>query len=290
LQKRADAIDRAHAKHWLGPLMQMVKGPLFDRGLLDVRYFTPAAFGKPETQRVLTEWLPRVGASKLVLDGKTKRVELVAKSPAMGLVPALAWWDTQMEDEGLKTLAKSPQTSHLTALGLGKLRATDAGLNALAKSPYFPSLRRLRLLAPVHGRNGITAKGVRELVASDQFPLLDTVVLTTMFNVKMPAFCQEPALARLKSLYLELVLESAGPVCRCPYLTGLEELTLDCIGSGVLTDADIGALLDNPALANLKRVTLHAAYKADQPGEAVVSRLRDRFGGNFSTEPRLHDD
>jgi transketolase C-terminal domain/subunit len=87
-----------------------------------------------------------------------------------------------------------------------------------------------------------------------------------------------------------LVLESAGPVCRCPYLTGLEELTLDCIGSGVLTDADIGALLDNPALANLKRVTLHAAYKADQPGEAVVSRLRDRFGGNFSTEPRLHDD
>jgi hypothetical protein len=221
--------------------------------------------------------------------GQTKRVELVAGSPVLGLVPALAWWDTQMDDVGLKTLAKSPHTGGLTALTLEKLRTTDTGLKALAKSPSFTGLRKLRLLAPVRGGE-FTAAGVRALLASDNFPRLDTFALTSAWHVKMPAFCTEPALARLKRLYLQLVLESPAPVFRCSHLTNLEELQIDCIGSGSkeVTDADVLAMLDNRAFKKLRRFAVRNSYKDSRLSDRVLASLRKRFGEGFSTEPE-HD-
>ena len=285
LQKQADAIDRAHAKHWLGPLMELVKGPYFDRGMLDVRYFTPAAFAKPETQRVLVEWLPRVGTRRLVLGGNTKRVGLVAESPVLGLVPALEWWDMQMDDDGLKTLAKSPHTGGLTALTLEKLLATDTGLKALARSPNIAGLRKLRLLAPVNGGTGISAAGIRALIASEQFPRLDTFALTAAYRVALDSFCAEPALSRLRSLHI-----CAGrpftPISRCRHLTGLEELSIDSYSVGMI-DADAFELLDNPAFARLRRLIVSMPTNHSGLSETALHRLRDRFGDGFSTDADL---
>jgi uncharacterized protein (TIGR02996 family) len=288
LRGRADAIDRAHAKHWLGPLMGLVSGPYFERGMLDVRFFTPAAFAKPETQRVLAEWVPRVGARRLVLGGKTKRVGLVAGSPVLGLVPALEWWDTQMDDDGLKALAKSPHTGGLTALTLEKLLASDAGLKALARSPNFAALRKLRLLAPVHGGPGISAAGIRALIASDKLPRLDTFALTAAFRVGLESFCNEPALSRLKSLYVRAGRPFAA-LCRCRHLTGLDELLIDSYSGGML-DVDAFELLDNPAFAKLRRLIVSMPTNRDLLSETALHRLRARFGDGFSTDPdRLHE-
>jgi uncharacterized protein (TIGR02996 family) len=283
LRKRADAIDRAHAKHWLGPLMQMVKGPLFERGLLDVRYFTPVAFAKPEMQRILTEWVPRVGACRLVLVGKTKKIELVAGSPVLGLVPALAWWDTQMDDAGLKTLAKSPHVGGLNSLTLEKLLATDAGLKALAKSPGLSGLRKLRILTPVNGGRDITAAGIRALVASDRLPHLDTFALTAAYRVGLESFCNEPALARLKRLHVRGYCPFAE-LCLCRHLTGLEELVIESYSAG-MTDDDAAALLDNPAFAKLRHFAVSMPSYRSGLSKMVLHRLRSRFGDGFSTEP-----
>jgi uncharacterized protein (TIGR02996 family) len=290
LEKQAAALAKKYAKHWLGPIAGLLNETrfqpelIFDRGLLISVFLTPGAFLKPATQQALVEWLPLVGVKVLMLSGKSKKIGLVAESPVLGLVPALMWFDTQMDDAGLKEFAKSPHTSRLTTLNLEKMLATDTGLKALAKSPGFAGLRKLRILQPVRGGEKITAKGIRALIASDTLPRLDTFTLTSTWHVKMPAFCNEPALARLKRLTFAYLSESSAPLCLCPHLTGLEELTLHFVGEGTLTESDIRALLDNPALANLKRLTLGGWYNDHHPGEKLAARLRDRFGDAYSNE------
>jgi len=225
--------------------------------------------------------------NRLILFGTTKKPAEVANAPALAWVPALRWIDSQLDSPGLKAFAESPHTDHLTALTLEKLRCSDAGLKALAKSPHFPALRRLQLLQPVRGGE-FTAAGVRTLLASDKLPRLDMFSLTGTWHAKMPAFCAEPALARLKSLHLQLVLEPPAPVFRCPHLTNLEELQIECIGSGgEVTEADIRALLDNPAFAKLRRFAVSNSLKANRLGDRVIARLRGRFGDGFATEPDL---
>jgi uncharacterized protein (TIGR02996 family) len=280
---QAERLRKRHAKHWVGPLARLKKEPLFHRGLLFHVDLTPAAFLKPTTQQALIEGLPLVGTNGLLLSGPSKKSDQIAASPVLGLVPALAWWYTQMNDAELKALAKSPHTGSLTALTLEKILATDAGLKALAKSPRFAGLRKLRLLAPVRGGPGITAKGIRALLASDQFPRLDTFALVCAANVKTSALCAEPALARLKRLYLCSQEEPAAPVCHCPYLTSLEELQIECCSDGV-SDREALALLDNPAFAKLRRLVIVNSLNDEHWSPEVLARLRERFGDGFSNE------
>jgi uncharacterized protein (TIGR02996 family) len=292
LEKRAAKLRKKHAKHWIGALAKFEQYPMFERGLLFQVDLSPRDFLKPARQRALIEWLPLVGTNLLKLTGHATKADQVAASPVLGLVPALLWWFSDMTDAELKALAKSPHTSRLTSLNLRYLAATDTGLKALAKSPRFAGLRRLRLLSPLRGGEGITAKGIRALIASDKFPQLDTFVLTGMSqfksHVKMPALCAEPALSRLKSLYLYLVQESPTPVFRCPYLTNLEELQIHCEGNTgeEVTEADIDALLANPAFAKLRRFAVDNSLD-NQLKDRVIARLRKRFGDGFSTDTDL---
>jgi uncharacterized protein (TIGR02996 family) len=286
-EARALALQEKHAAHWLGPLKAFVKNPWFKRGLLGILYFTPGVFLKKETQQLLAEWLPRVGVNVLGLSGLSKKPGLVAESPALGLVPAFMWWDTQMDDDRLRVFAKSPHTGGLSVLVLEKLLCSDTGLKALARSPCFPALKRLRLLAPVHGGRKITAAGVRSLIASTFFPRLDTFALTSMWNVTPKGFCSEPALSRLKRLYYQGSRVFAA-LCRCPHFTGLEELTIDSYSDG-LTDEDAAALLENAAFGKLRRLVVKVA-RGDGLSPGMLDRLRERFGDGFSTEPVLRND
>jgi uncharacterized protein (TIGR02996 family) len=286
-EARAYALQQTHAAHWLGPLKAFVKRPWFKRGLLGFLHLTPGVFLKKQTQQLLAEGLPRVGVNVLALSGETKKPGLVAESPALGLVPALMWWDSRMDDNRLKVFAQSPHTGGLSVLVLEKLLCSDTGLKALARSPCFPALKRLRLLSPVHGGRKITAAGVRSLIASKQFPRLDTFALTAMWNVTPKGFCSEPALARLKRLYYQGSRAFAA-LCRCPHFTSLETLTIDSYSDG-LTDEDAAALLENPAFGKLRRLAVRMA-RHDGLSPGMRARLRERFGDGFSGQPDLLND
>jgi hypothetical protein len=73
-----------------------------------------------------------------------------------------------------------------------------------------------------------------------------------------------------------------GWAFRCPHLTNLRRMS---VNSGVVTDADIDALLANPALANLSALRMHG-MNGGKPhlSRATEQRLRDRFGADVQVE------
>jgi uncharacterized protein (TIGR02996 family) len=287
LESRANAIEKAHIKHWLGPLAEFEKYPSFERGLLAAAGPSTGVFLRKRVQQMYGDGLASVGANRFVLSGPTRKPDELASSPVLAWVPSLTWWNTQLDDAGMKALAKFQHTQRLGVLTIEKLRCSDSGLLALAKSSSFPALRRLRLLDPVYG-GMYTAKGMRALIASDKFPLLDTFAFTSAYRVGLESFCNEPALSRLKRLH---VRESRPftHLCRCQHLTGLEELSIESYNAG-MTDADAFTLLDNPGFAKLRRFAIEMPRLRAGLSDTALKRLHKRFGEGFSTEPDLRFD
>lgn len=275
LRRREIELLERFGAEWIAPLADFGARPEFERGLLRVHHALIGSFLQKRHQQALNEHLPRLGVGHLILRGSTKRVPQLAACAALQWTPELTWYDCQLDDRGIDALLTSPHLRRLSALGLEKLRCTDAGLKALAQTNALPRLRRLALLAPVHGGR-FTAPGVLALLTSEHFTLRE-LHLTTAFRVQLAALAAGPAagLSRLHKLSLRLGRDFA-PIASCPHLTELRELHVDAYDRA-FSDDSIAALLDNPALAKLRRFTFQQPTDGEPISPKLLERLAERF-------------
>ncbi|VTU02029.1 Uncharacterized protein OS=Sorangium cellulosum (strain So ce56) GN=sce1195 PE=4 SV=1 [Gemmataceae bacterium] len=280
--KRSEALHKKHLLAWLGSLAPLNSMHEFTRGLLAHWYCTTQEFLKKDHQRALAERLPLVGAHTLLLSGPTARAGAVAGSAALEWFAELCWLGGKLDDDGLGELARSPCGARLSRVLLSDLRCTNAGLTALAKSAAFPNLRTIGLRAD-SPRVAYTHRGVLRVLESDRFPKLESLDLLDRppagFNQRL--FYNEPALSRVRAYWAPNGGDTAA-LCRCRRLTNLEALR---ISGSTVTDDDVRALLDNPAFAKLKVLELWGNNPTgSQLSEAVMDRLRQRFGASLSAQ------
>jgi uncharacterized protein (TIGR02996 family) len=285
LAARAATIHKRHARHWLGPLVALASkynGDAFKRGLFE-RWWTSAGnFLKPPHQAAVCEWFPRLGIRSLNLSDPTKRVKLLADSPALAWATHLHWFDAKIEDDGFEALAASPHLERLTRLTIDKPRCTDAGLKVFARSKGFPNLRALGLPAGLW-RGDFSSLGVRQVLDSDRFPRLDELDLSgaQAHSVTHRSLWTYKSLSRLRVLHLGFDNDMKA-LAKCPHLTNLEELH---VSESTMTDADARTLADNPAFARLKVLELTELNSSGPPlGFRAEKALRDRFGDRLTLE------
>jgi uncharacterized protein (TIGR02996 family) len=285
LQKREKQLAARHWLDWLGPLKGFLwhdVQPDFTRGLLFWWYTTPGRFVKKDHQEAVGAGFPTVGVNSLHLWEPTKRPQLVADSPALAWVPKLTWTDARAEDPVFEALAASPHLGRLSTLVIEKPWCTDRGLTALAKSKGLPNLRTFGLQNGLW-RGRYSTKGVLRVLNSPNLPHLDALDLskTQPIDVKWRAFFHDPGLSRLKWLWLGFQ-SAMHELARCPHLTALEVLD---VSDTTITDADVSVLVANPALRNLRTVSLFDMNASELPLSRVAEeRLRERFGDGLSLE------
>ncbi len=281
--RRAAALKSKHMAKWVGPLSKGRTGLKFARGILQDWYVTAAEFAKKLHQEAVCEGFPRVGVYDLLTTGGTKHVEVIANSPAIEWVSAILWLNAKVDNDGLRAFAKSPHTFRLSRFLLTDLRCTDAGLGVFAKSKGFGNLRTLGLRChSVEAK--YTHKGILRILESSNFPRLDS--LDILDDVPPPGFRQsefygDPTLSRLR-VFWSPAMSDARLICGCRHFTQLEELR---ISSSHITDTHARTLLNNPALANLKKFEINNC-NSRQPklSPAVEDLLLKRFGENLKLE------
>jgi uncharacterized protein (TIGR02996 family) len=271
---------------WIGPLDKLGAEPRFERGLLRNWYALTGKFMQKAYQQTLLAHLPILGTNWMILRGSTKRVDVLSDCESLAWTPSLTWYDTQLDDEGIKRFSASPHLHRLSGLMLEKLRCTDAGLADLANSDRLPLLRRLRLIEPVYGGR-FTAKGVLAVLKSKKVPLLEELAVTTAFRFKLGSFAAGPpnALSRLKRLFLRTG-ESFSPIAACSRLTGLRDLQVES-HSHAFTDDNLSTLVENRSFEKLQRFAFQQPRHCSAISKAVLKRLKDRFGAGLSLTPNL---
>lgn len=280
---RAETLRKRHAKHWLGPLADLATSRWsteFNRGFLNWWSTSAGNFLKKPHQEAVCEWFPRLGVDELSLYESSKRVSAVANSPALAWVSRFTWRDARLEDDGFAALAASPHTAQWRRLEIDKPRCTDAGLKALARSDGFPNLQALELRDGLW-RGDFSAAGVRLILDSPKFPKLDELGLTGAQGHKVHhrTFWTYQNLSRLRVLWMGSN-NDVKALAKCPHLTKLEELH---VADSSLDEADARVLLDNPAFARLKVLSLTGMNSHRRSlGAATESALRDRFGGGLT--------
>jgi uncharacterized protein (TIGR02996 family) len=276
--RERELLER-YEQQWVDPLEAKPLAPTFERGLLRVLHFNTGTFLRARQQAALIEHLPLLGLNRLILRGPTKRVQRLADCASLRWTPELAWFDSQLDDQGLRAMIRSPHLRQLSCLALEKLRCTDAGLAALADAEALPRLRCVKLQAPVHGGD-FTAEGVLALLASERF-VIDELQLTTAFRVRIEALTTGPVaaagLSRLRKLSLRIDSDFA-PIASCPHLVALRELEIDAFGCAV-SDQALEALLDNPGFAELRRFSFNQPAHCPPISAAIEQRLAERFVG-----------
>jgi uncharacterized protein (TIGR02996 family) len=277
--KRAKELHKKHHKAWLGPLHKLTGMHEFRRGLLENWYCTAAEFAKNSHDPKLCQWLPRVGVRSVLITRSLARVPNIATSPALAWISELCWLYTKLNDAGVKALAETVHGSRLTRLLVTDLSCTNIGLRELARSTAFPNLRELGLRA-FSTKTEYTHTGILRFLDSEQFPKLEALDLLDALpsGFQETAFYKQPALSRLRHYWA-----SAGcnvrKIAECPHFTRLEWLR---IHETDIEEADVLALLDNPALAKLKKLGFARVSFVRSPlSPALVQRVRDRFGSGL---------
>ncbi|HUR52977.1 MAG TPA: TIGR02996 domain-containing protein [Gemmataceae bacterium] len=285
LQRRAVAIQKKHAKHWLGPLWPIIqKGwgdeldgvGLFRRGLLFWWYVAPKQFLQKSHQKAVREWFPLVGINDLTMHTRATQCAGVAASPALAWAPEFAWDEGKIDDAGLSALAASPHFTRLSTFSVDQNVVTDKGLREFADTATMPNLRTFKLWSGNKAK--YTAAGMLALVSSKRFPNLCDLELECgqPNSLKWAELFADPRVKRLKRLMIGWKGDIAAAV-RSPNLSGLEELG----GNDVtFTEADADALLANPAFAGLKRFHLESLDVKLTP--VIKKKLRERFGDGLS--------
>jgi uncharacterized protein (TIGR02996 family) len=286
LMRQFVAIQKRHAKHWLGPLWpHLQKGGaddiggygLFRRGLLYWWYARPKHFLQKAHQKAIRDWFPLVGINELTMHTPVSQCADIAASPALEWAPEFGWEEANMDDASLTALAASPHFTRVSTFGFDGNKLTDRGLEKFAEAATMPNLRTFKLWSG--GKAKYTAAGVLSLLGSKRLPNLCDLELECdqPRTMKWADLFADPRVKRLKRLMIGWKGDIAAAV-RSPNLCSLEELG----GNDVtFTAADADALLANPALAGLKRFHLESL---DVPlTTAIKKKLRARFGDGFTT-------
>ena len=273
LRAREAELLSAHGAQWVAKLTPFGDRAELERGLLRSIHRSPAKLLDKAQRAALAEVLPWLGLDTLVLRGATKKAKALGEVEALAWTPTLWWYDCQLDDAGVEAFVGSEQLSRLSTLMLEKLRCGDLGLEAIAQTPRLPRLRALRLEAPVHGGT-FTIAGVRALLESERLPLED-LSLTHAFRVDLRELADSPALARLTRLHLGTVSLRGEllAIASSRHCTRLRELAFDPVTPA--TDAVLRALLDNPALAELRTLSFKRSEKVT---EGVLEEARQRWG------------
>jgi uncharacterized protein (TIGR02996 family) len=285
MEKAATRLFQARARRWLGRLFDFAGDgglPLFfHRGLLGYWHTTTSEFLKKAYQQAVCEWFPRLGVETLRLHGATKRVPLLAASPALEWVVAFDWSDSRLDDAGCAALAASPHTFRLSRLEIHRPTCTDAGLEALADSKGFANLRALALTDGLWAGR-FTHKGLLRILNSKRLPKLDELdlskgqeILIGRDRVGWDRFFANRGLSRLHVLRVGWGVDLES-VIACQRLTNLEELH---ISEENMLDHEALVLAENPALPRVRKVVL-ADMNPNAPrlGLQAEKALRDRFG------------
>ena len=286
LLRQARAIQKKHAKHWLGPLWPHILKAgaddfggetLFRRGLLFWWYATPKHFLQKAHQEAIREWFPLVGINELTMNTPVSLCADIATSPALQWVPEFGWEEANMDDASLTALAASPHFTRLSSFGFDGNKLTDRGLAKFAETATMPNLRTFKLWNGEKAK--YTAGGVLDLLASKRFPKLCEIELECdqPKSLKWSELFADPRMKRLKRLTIGWNGDAAGAV-RSPNLSGLDELAVNEVK---FTAADADALLTNPSLKNLKRFVLDTIDGELAPG--IEKKLRARFGDGLTS-------
>jgi hypothetical protein len=139
-------------------------------------------------------------------------------------------------------------------------------------------------------RGKYTVAGVLAVLNSVRFPLLAELDLEQDQPARFgwQAFFADPGLKRLETLRVRLGTNvSIAPLASCPHLASVRELR---VNSSLVTDADAGALLANPALAGLSQLHMYGMnWGRPRLSGHAEERLRARFGPDvldYSPEQR----
>jgi uncharacterized protein (TIGR02996 family) len=167
LQEREQALLKAHAQEWVGPLKLKPEEVTFERGFVervdtDAKLFfeSAGALFKSTPLRALKLMAWEEGVEQLAAMPELARLreldlnenglgdaaaELLAASPHVAGLERLDLGGNRIEEDGAIALANSPHLANLTELRLDCNTIGVAGGWALARSPYLGKLRLLDL-------------------------------------------------------------------------------------------------------------------------------------------------
>lgn len=283
LMARADDLHANHAREWLGPLWELTgdgyRDREFHRGLLYWWYTTAGTFVKKAHQKAVCEQFPVLGVTRLMLTEKSARVKAVADSPALGWVCEFCWRRSRLDDAGFRALVASPHTARISDLEIDQPHFGDRALSTLAKSSCWPNLRRVGLTGGDLG-GGYSHHGILGLLNSENLPRLSELNLSGSQpgGFETAAFYADPSLRRLRVLWRGADV-AMRHFAACPHFVNLEELSLTEVQ---FPDVIARAMLDNPAFAKLRKLTLYNINARTLPlSSEVERRFRDRFGAGL---------
>lgn len=167
----------------------------------------------------------------------------------------------------LEALANSPFTANLTALSLSDNHVGNVGTRALVKTPFMKNLTALDV-----SRGQMLAESVRVLVKSDLFRRLNVLDLGREAAGAIAALADAPESPALTALSLEgNDLGGLGPVLAEAAV--LKHLSAVNLRATKLTDADVKALVESPALGRLA----HFDLRENELGKAAAEAVRKRW-------------
>jgi uncharacterized protein (TIGR02996 family) len=259
----ADALAALDPR--VAPLGFAIREPRFERGMLSTLSMKGGEYARQ--QAMLLPLVSRFGVRTTRLTSPGVKIPQCA---TLEWTSELRWSECQLDDAKLELFAASPHLARLSALSLENLRCRNTGLRALARSPHLSRVRDLRLLAPYHSMFDV--ESVIDLVEHMHVEKLDLARGFTTLDLSV--FAEAPAIAKLSYLKVSCWPRDLAGIARSKHLTNLRRIELACHYSP--SDDDIGALVDNPAFAELKTVWIQGT-----PSDAAAANLRARFGDGY---------
>lgn len=226
LSRRLRQLLADYAEDWLGPLLPLVDGWRFERGMVHVAMQGIHGFA-PELHELLhTETFAWV-------EGLTLR---------------------QMSGGLVAVAERLPLLDHIQVLTIEESRPSDTALGRLVCHHGLAGLRKLNL-AGCH----VTAWVVEALASEGHLPNLETLDLTRNYGGSqgLQALARSSVLPRLRRLHLgfnNVSDEALATLAESPLIERLE--ALDLRGNLSCTAMGLETLLDNPRAAALRQLNL----------------------------------
>jgi uncharacterized protein (TIGR02996 family) len=238
LLRRLRELVVAHRREWLGPLVEVARDAVFERGFVEDLRLPARAFLRHGG--AILEAHP---VTRLALSETRAVITELAACLHLSPVRALSLRGEELGDAEAAALARSPHFGHLRALDLRGNRLTEAGLVTLMAPAIFPRLEELNL---AYNRIGDD----------------------------LGAFLSSPGPPQLRQLDLS-GNGIAGPGARRlagpSWLSRLAELSL---AQNEMGEADLERLAASPHLAGVRSLNL-SHYRVPEPAARL---LRERYG------------
>lgn len=238
LRRRERELRELHENEWLGPFVEFVQDPLFQRGF--VSGFMVNAAG------------------------------LLAHADRLWRLAPISWIDLRDAWEVADKLAGCPHLGRIKSLGISLNQLGDSEANAVFSSPYFGQLESLYA-----GNNQFGLSGVQALAANPALTSLRVLTLSQndIGSVGAIALAESPYLVGLRELDLSKC--SVGPrgveALAAGSFRNLESLDLN---GNYLAGQGIRNLIFSHPPARMRRLGLAGIDLTDSERAA----LKNRFG------------